>query len=210
MRRTEADLPVMPGELRVLLERCRLEEPLAWEAFTSWTRRRAAAILRAIGKLSKADREDVIADALSRLLRAVRHDGISGSSNAEIHGYVRATIRNQALNLLRARAQSLEAADESTWTSRDGDQGSREVADEQPSQDAQMIVSEQLGRVHEVLQSWSPADRYLFLAKINGVSSRTIQRTLSNPPFVSRMALATVNTRFHRLRRGLMDHMETP
>jgi hypothetical protein len=79
----------MPGELRGLLERCRAEETIAWELFTQWIRGRAAAVLRAIGNLSKADREDVIASTLNQLLRVVRHDGICGSSNAEIHAYVR-------------------------------------------------------------------------------------------------------------------------
>jgi hypothetical protein len=69
-------------------------------------------------------------------------------------------------------------------------------------------MSEQLGRGHDLLQSWAAADRYLFLAKINGVPARIIQQTLAQPPFDTRMAIATVDTRFHRLRRCLMDHME--
>ena len=63
-----------------------------------------------------------------------------------------------------------------------------------PSQDARVIMSEQLGRVHDLLQSWTAADRYLFLAKINGVPARTIQQTLADSPFETRVALATVNT----------------
>jgi DNA-directed RNA polymerase specialized sigma24 family protein len=203
-------LAVMPGELRGLLDRCRSEESLAWEAFTAWTRSRAAAILRAIGKLSRADREDIVAATLNQLFRVVRHDGISGNSDAEIHAYVRTTIRNQALNLLRARAQSLEAAEQSIWESHDGEPQNGEVTDERPSQDARAIVSEQLGRVQDLLQSWAAADRYLFLAKVNGVPARTIQQTLARPPFETRLALATVNTRFHRLRRCLMSHLEQP
>jgi hypothetical protein len=126
----------MPGELRGLLERCRSEEPRAWELFTDWIHSRAGAILRAIGKLSKADREDVVASTLNQLFRVVRHDGISGSSNAEIHAYVRATIRNQALNLLLTRAQSPDSAEHAAWDSGDGELRSREIADEEPSQDA--------------------------------------------------------------------------
>lgn len=200
--------PVMPGELRGLLERCRSEEPRAWELFTDWIQSRAGAILRAIGKLSKADREDVVAATLNQLFRVVRHDGISGSSNAEIHAYVRATIRNQALNLLRTRAQSPESAEHAAWYSGDVEPRSSEIADEGPPQDARAIMSEQLARVHALLQSWPAAERYLFLAKVNGVPARVIQQTLAQPPFDTRMAIATVDTRFHRLRRSLMNHME--
>jgi len=200
--------PLMPGELRCLLERCRAEETAAWEAFTHWIRTRAAAILRAIGSLSKADREDVVAATLNQLLRVVRQDGIAGSSNAEIHAYVRTTIRNQAFSLLRARTQSSAIGEQAAWCSGDGEPRHGEIADERPSQDARVIMSEQLARVHDQLRSWPAADRYLFLAKINGVPARTIQQTLAQPPFDTRMAIATVDTRFHRLRRCLMDRIE--
>jgi DNA-directed RNA polymerase specialized sigma24 family protein len=201
-------LAVMPGELRSLLDRCRSEESLAWEAFTAWTRSRAAAILRAIGKLSTADREDVVAATLNQLFRVVRHDGISGKSDAEIHAYMRAAIRNQALNLLRARAQSPATGEQAAWDAHGGEPQTGEAADERPAQDARVIMSEQLGRVHDLLQSWTAADRYLFLAKINGVPARMIQQTLGAPPFETRVALATVNTRFHRLRRSLVSQLE--
>jgi hypothetical protein len=69
-------------------------------------------------------------------------------------------------------------------------------------------MSEQLDRARELLQSWPAADRYLFLAKINGVPARIIRQTLAQPPFGARVAIATVDTRFHRLRRGLMRHLE--
>src|SRR4030095_8507077 len=139
--------PVMPGELRGLLERCRSEEPRAWELFTDWIQSRSGAILRAIGKLSKADREDVVAATLNQLFRVVRPDGNCGSSNAEIHAYVRATIRNQALSLLRTRAQSPQTAEHAAWYSGDGELRDGEIADERPSQDARAIMSEQLDRV---------------------------------------------------------------
>jgi len=90
----------------------------------------------------------------------------------------------------------------------DGEPRSSEIADDGPSQDARAIMSEQLGRVHALLQSWPAADRYLFLANINGVPARVIRQTLAQPPFDTRMAIATVDTRFHRLRRSLMNHME--
>jgi DNA-directed RNA polymerase specialized sigma24 family protein len=199
---------VTPGELRCLLERCRADETTAWEQFTYWVKTQGAVIFRAIRNLSKADRDDVIAGTLKQLLRVVRYDGISGSSNAEIHAYVHTTIRNQALDFLRTRAHSPEIGEPRVWDSAHGETRTNEIADEQPSQEARAITSEQLDRAHKLIQSWTAADRYLFLAKIKGVPARIIRQTLAQPPFDTLLAVATVDTRFHRLRRCLMDDLE--
>lgn len=197
-----------PGELHCLLERCRADETTAWEQFTSWVRTQGTAILRAIRDLSKADRDDVIAGTLKQLLRVVRDDGISGSSNAEIHAYVRTTIRNKALDFIRTRAHSPESGERRAQDSAEREERTSEIADGQPSQESRAITSEQLDRAHKLIQSWSPADRYLFLAKIKGVPARIIRQTLAQPPYETLLAIATVDTRFHRLRRCLMDNLE--
>jgi DNA-directed RNA polymerase specialized sigma24 family protein len=82
-----------------------------------------------------------------------------------------------------------------------------QVPDEAPSQAEQAIAAEQLGRAEKLLLSWSPEDRYLFIAKLNGVSTRLIQQTLERPPFECFTAVTTVDTRFHRLRKRLIEHL---
>jgi DNA-directed RNA polymerase specialized sigma24 family protein len=84
------------------------------------------------------------------------------------------------------------------------------MPDEASPQDAQAVATEQLGRVEKILASWSADDRYLFLAKLNGVSARVIQQTLERPPFNCFAAVTTVDSRFHRLRQRLIEDIREP
>jgi len=200
----------MAGELYALLERCRVEDALAWERLATWVKTRGRAILSAVDKLSDADGEDAVADTLTSLVTVVRRGGISGTSNAEIDAYVCRALRNRALNVLRGRTRRREvvaAASEVPNPDLAGSPTLEQVPDEAPSQAAQAIAAEQLGRAEKLLLSWSPEDRYLFIAKLNGVSARLIQQTLERPPFECFSAVTTVDTRYHRLRKRVIDHI---
>jgi DNA-directed RNA polymerase specialized sigma24 family protein len=201
---------VMPGELHGLLERCRAEDAVAWERFAAWVTMRGRAILSAVDKLSAADGEDAVADTLTRLITVVRRGEISGASNAEIDAYVCTALRNRALNVLRGRTRRREVvAVASEVPNPDLSEGPalEQVPDEGPSQAARTIAAEQLGRAEKFVLSWSPEERYLFMAKLNGVSARLIQQTLERPPFECFSAVTTVDTRYHRLRKRLIDHI---
>jgi DNA-directed RNA polymerase specialized sigma24 family protein len=166
--------------------------------------------LCAIDKLSHADQDDAVADALTSLVSVVRRNEISGASNAEIDAYVCRALRNRALNLLRGRTRRREVGAGVSEASDPDPAGSPVhdlVADAAPSQTARAIAAEQLGRVEKLLQCWSPEDRYLFIAKLNGVSTRLIQQTLERPPFQSFTAVTSVDTRFHRLRKRLIEQI---
>jgi DNA-directed RNA polymerase specialized sigma24 family protein len=196
---------VMPGELHILLERCRAGEAPAWERFAAWVKVRGRAILGGVDRLSAADGEDAVAETLKSLVTVVRRGEIRGASNAEIDAYVCTAIRNRALNVLRGRARRHEMDhDASTAPGREpsGRANYDEVPDETPPQDTQAVAAEQLGRAEKLLLSWPAEDRYLFIAKLNGVSARVIQGTLERPPFNCFTALTTVDSRFHRLRGG--------
>lgn len=200
----------MPGDLCGLLRRCRAEDAIAWEHLAAWVKARGRAVLGGIGKLSGADDEDVIAEALKSLVTVVRRGGIRGTSNAEIDAYVCAAIRNRALNVLRGRARR-RGAGETTPGTVDTDPASSgardEALDEASPQDLQAIAAEQLERAEKLLLSWPEDDRYLFIAKLHGVPARIIQATLERPPFESFSAVTTVDTRFYRLRKRLMEHI---
>ncbi len=203
----------MPGELHALLERCRAEDEPAWERLAAWVKTRGRAILGAVDKLSDADREDAVADTLKRLVTVVRRGEIRGASNAEIDAYVCTALRNGALNALRWRTRRREVGPGPSEVPRPdlaGSQPLEEAPDEAPSQDAQAIAAQDLGRAEKLLLSWSPEDRYLFIAKLNGVSARLIQQTLERPPFECFTAVTTVDTRFHRLRKRLIEHIREP
>jgi len=203
----------MPGELHTLLERCRTGEAPAWERFAAWVKVRSRVVLGGIDKLSDADGEDAVAEALKSLVTIVRRGEIRGASNAEIDAYVCTAIRNRALNVLRGRerrgelahrvfpAPGRESSESPTYD---------EMPDEASPQDAQAVATEQLGRAEKILASWSADDRYLFLAKLNGVSARAIQRTLGQPPFNCFAAVTTVDSRFHRLRQRLIEDIREP
>ena len=201
----------MAGELYALLERCRSEDALAWERFATWVKTRGRAILSAVDKLSDADGEDAVADTLTSLVTVVRRGEIRGASNAEIDAYVCRALRNRALNVLRGRTRRREviaAASDAPNPDQAGSPTLEQVPDESPSQAAQAIAAEQLGRAEKLLLSWSPEDRYLFIAKLNGVSARLIQQTLERPPFECFSAVTTVDTRYHRLRKRLIEHIQ--
>ncbi len=54
----------MPWELHTLLERCRTGEAPAWERFAEWVKVRSRVVLGGVDKLSDADGEDAVAEAL--------------------------------------------------------------------------------------------------------------------------------------------------
>jgi DNA-directed RNA polymerase specialized sigma24 family protein len=202
---------MMPGELHAMLERCRSDDSLAWERFAAWVKIRSRAILGTVDRLSDADGEDAVADTLTRLVTVVRRGEISGASNAEIDAYVCRALRNRALNVLRGRTRRREVVATTPEVMDPDLPGSPTVPldqmrDDAPSPTAQAIAVEQLGRAEKLLLGWPPEDRYLFIAKLNGVSARTIQQTLERPPFACFFAVTTVDTRYHRLRKRLIEH----
>jgi DNA-directed RNA polymerase specialized sigma24 family protein len=194
---------VIPGELHALLERCRANDGTAWERFAGWVTTRGRVILGGVDRLSQADGEDAVAETLRSLVTAVRRGEIRGASNAEIDAYVCTAIRRRALNVLRARARRREV-DASTAPP------AEVIQDDISWQDARAIAAEQLDRVEARLQAWPAEDRYLFIAKLNGVSAGVIRQTLEQPPFGHFIALATIDTRFHRLRQRLLDEVAEP
>jgi DNA-directed RNA polymerase specialized sigma24 family protein len=195
----------MSGELHDLLRRCRAGEVMAWEQLAAWVKGRGRAVLAGVQKLNGPDREDVVADTLNSLWLVIRRGEIRGVSNGEIDAYVCRAIRNKALNVLRAQVRRHQAGELAPSASPASPGESPEATDESPAQDRQVVMAEALERVEKSLLSWSPEDRYLFMAKLNDVSSKVIQETLGRPPFELFIALTTVDTRFHRLRKRLME-----
>jgi DNA-directed RNA polymerase specialized sigma24 family protein len=147
-------------------------------------------------KLSAADGEDALAETLKSLVTVVRRGEIRGASNAEVDAYVCMAIRNRALNVLRGRARRRELDHRASPGEPSENATYDEVPDETSPQDAQAVAAEQLGRAEKLLSSWPAEDRYLFLAKLHGVSARVIQRTLEQPPFNSFTAVTTVDSQF--------------
>ncbi len=202
---------MIAGELQGLLERCRAEDAIAWADFVAWVKRRARAVLSVYGKLSETDREDIVADTLKSLVPVIRRREIRGVSNSEIDAYVCQAIKNRALNLFRGYDRRRQAGESSAVHAAETSAIQwPDAVDEGPSQDVQVVIAEQLERAEKSLMSWSAADRYLFTARLNGVASKVIQETLRQPPFELHAELATIDTRFYRLRRRLAEEISRP
>src|SRR5262245_9346206 len=141
---------VMPGELHTLLERCRTGEAPAWERFTTWVKVRSRVVLGGIDKLSDADSEDAVAEALRSLVTIVRRGEICGASNAEIDAHVCTAIRNRALNVLRGRERRGEL-DHRASPAPDREPSESSAYDEVPDgaspQDARAVAAEGLAQV---------------------------------------------------------------
>lgn len=195
-----------PGELRRLLDRCRVDDPTAGERFTRLVHARGKATLASFGSLSRTDRDDVIGASLDRLLSAIRSGGIHGHSNSGIDAYICKVVIRQAFNLLRNRDRYGDTNQPRPGGSADRESQNGDVADDRPSQEGCSISSERLRRALKLLESWSLADQYLYFAKINGVPAKEIQHGLGQLGVA--IKLGTVDTWFHRLRSQLLCHMK--
>jgi DNA-directed RNA polymerase specialized sigma24 family protein len=186
------------GELRSVLDRCRAGNELAWEQWLAWVRTRAPAFLSEFRTLSAADKEDVAAAAIGRLVGTIRRDEIRGVINLEIETYVRRTIKNLALNLIRGRRARPDQ----------GHHLDEKLPDptQRPSEEA--VVSNLRARADEAVMRWPPKDRYLFFAKLEGVESAKIKVTLERPPYAEFISVKTVDTRYHKLKKTLREEID--
>jgi DNA-directed RNA polymerase specialized sigma24 family protein len=179
---------------RVLIDRCRDGEEQAWKefftAFQAFAQRR---LRRQFPALGLSDRADLIAATLERLMIAVRADRIHGTTDAEVGAYIARAVRHRALDLIdrrRPEAQLEEGA------RHDG------VNDERGYQRA--LVQ----KVTDIVSAWSPTEQYLFIQKSHGVPSERIKRELEQHPYSEFIDVATVDTRYHRLRSRLRSRLQ--
>ena len=136
---------------------------------------RGRAILGGVDRLSEADGEDAVAETLKSLVTAVRRGEIRGASNSEIDAYVCTAIRRARVERLRGRARRRQI---DAFTDTRGEV----IQDDVSWQDARAIAAEQLDRVEARLWSWPAKDRYLFIAKLNGVSARRSRHSATSSP----------------------------
>jgi len=183
--------------LRALFDQCHIgSNDAAWEQVLAWLRVRARSVLGGFQTLNDADREDVISHVGHRLIEAIRRREIRGTTDAEIESYVRTTLKNRALNVVRHRA-----------TRGQEEPVPEDLHDNAPSPSEQAVIAQALERARDAIMKWPPEDRYLFIAKLEGVSSARIKATLEQPPYRQFVAITTVDTRYLRLRRILHEQV---
>jgi DNA-directed RNA polymerase specialized sigma24 family protein len=176
----------LPGVLR----RCRLGDESAWGEFHAWVDIIARWSLAAFNGLGRADRQDIVATAIERLIPVVRGDRIRGTTGLEIKAYVARAIRNIALNIIRSRRD---------YGDIESEPGKVEATQEDRAQGRALL---------RIVEQWPPADRFLFIQKMNGVSSERIKAELEQTPYKVFIALSTVDTRYHKMRARLREQFE--
>jgi DNA-directed RNA polymerase specialized sigma24 family protein len=177
---------------RALVDACRQDRQGSWEefvdAFTALAQRR---LRRHFHGLTPTDRADLISATLERLVEVVRNGQIRGASDAEVGAYVARAVRNQALDFVERRGAEAPL-DEAGQRGHDGGAYQRALVQ----------------RIMDIVGSWPPADRLVFVQKWYGVPSDRIRRELEASPYAEFIDTATVDTRYLRLRARLRARLE--
>jgi DNA-directed RNA polymerase specialized sigma24 family protein len=178
---------------RSLVDRCRDGDEGAWEEFVVSFRALAQRRLRQFHGLGPSDRADLASATLERLVVAVRGGHIRGGTDAEVSAYITRAVRNQALDLISRRRPEtpLDDGDRHDW-----------------AKEGQAYERALMQEVTDIVSSWSPTERFLFVQKSHGVSSERIKQELEHGPYAEFIDVATVDTRYHRLRTRLRSRLE--
>jgi DNA-directed RNA polymerase specialized sigma24 family protein len=151
----------------------------------------ARSVLGAFRTLSGAQREDLAADVMQRLLEAVREGRIAAASDGEVAGYIRQALRNAARDLLerlRVRGET--------------DEPSGGLPGPGADPERMAIALQGLARIRAAMDAWPLVDRLLFLMKLEGAPAADVRAALASGLGVH-IDGRTVDTRFFRLRRKL-------
>jgi DNA-directed RNA polymerase specialized sigma24 family protein len=182
----------LPLTLAALLRRCATEEADAWAELGALVRRVAGRALRPFPGLTPAERQDVEAGALERLVEAIRAGEIRGTSDGEIAGYIAQVLRRRALDLLSAASRARRAGGVPP-----------DLAAPDPDPERQAAMREAIAAVRGEMATWSPQDQLLFLLKLHGTSAGGIRTGLARV-FGHAVEAGTVDTRYFRLRAKLV------
>jgi DNA-directed RNA polymerase specialized sigma24 family protein len=192
-------------ELWRLIDRCRRDDPGAWEVLYGVVRRVARTVL-ATFRIRDADREDILASLWEPVMRALKQGQPTGTSDLEIVAYFRSAVRNRALNFLRARRQRPDAPD---GQRRSADHEADDPLDALRCPDPGPEERAMLEAAIRCINRWSAEDRFIFLEKLHGVPATEIKKALEAAPFRTFLAPATIDTRFHRLQSRLRATLDS-
>ena len=148
---------------------------------------------RQFQRFGPSDRADLASATLERLMIAVRGGHIRGTTDGEVGAYIARAVRNQALDLISRRRIEVPIDDAHQYDEpREGHAYHR------------LLVQ----KITEIVSAWSPTERFLFVQKSHGVSSEWIKQQLEHSPYCEFIDVATVDTRYHRLRIRLRSRLE--
>lgn len=185
-------------DLVSIIERCRAGANSAWNEFDEWFKDKAGRILGRY-RLGEGRLEEVRARCRENIFKAIQSGAIRGQTSGEIAAYIATAVKHEALD---------------ACAERQGEELPTDVLDPMSNPERNAIARIDLERAEGIIQSWPANDRFLFIEKIQGVSASTIREELMRH-FGEGIAVATVDSRFSKLRQGLRealgrsDHDET-
>lgn len=189
----------MGTPVRAVIDKCMAGDELACEEFYESYDTLAGRVLRHLfPRMTSADRADIASTALERLLMALKSNRINGTSDGELRAYMSAAVKNAGLDLV-TRKRVLGPG----WPSEE----SMLPPDNSASPERVAIARALAENVRRLLSQWPAADRYIFVQKLHGVSSAQIRANLDRSPFRLCLEVATIDTRYWRLRHLLMREL---
>lgn len=169
-----------------LVKRCSDGDPDAWRAFLGPFEEVGRRALRSL-RLSAADVDDVLADALTALYAG----GLAqfrGSTNAELVVFLKTVVRNRGLDVLKHRNRWVP-------TESPGERAAAEAVAAPGIADDECVefLRQEVARLRR-------EDQELFLMKARGLKEREIAEQLRRPPGTIASQIARL---LERLRAGL-------
>jgi len=153
-------------DLPDLFRRCQRKEEAACEALYRWVSRMASSILaRDFANLSRVEREEAADKARYRIVEAMIHGrihAVNANSNWPLIRYVTQVIENAAKDVARQRRDTDGTDQVETYP----------AGGSSPERSA--IAREVLTCIERVLNSLEAIDRFIYVLKWRGASTRTI------------------------------------
>jgi RNA polymerase sigma factor (sigma-70 family) len=150
-----------------VVKRCGDGDPEAWRAFLPLFQEVGRRALRTF-RLSPADADDIIADALTSLFAgSLMH--FRGGTTAELLAFLRTIVRNRALDVLKHRHRWIPTASPGEATAFEPDPP--RVADD-----------ECVEFLRQAVAALRREDRELYLMKARGLKEREIAEQTGRPP----------------------------
>jgi len=179
------------ADLLDLVRRCRGGDPEAWRAFLSPLQEIGRRALRSF-RLSTADSEDILADALTALYAG----GLSqfrGGSIAELVAFLKAVVRNRAIDFVKGQKRQ-EGYPE--------DLAGNTAGSAPPDFSTEISEAECVEFLRQEVARLKREDRELYLMKARGMKEREIAELTGRPPGTIASQIARL---LERLRASLKD-----
>lgn len=171
-----------------LLRRCRAQEESAWTEFRGWFHGLAARVLARFANLTPLEREEAEDMARVSIALEVGDGRVKAEGDGAVVGYARIVLANAARDVWRRR--------------RPQEPLPPDLGDRSPTPAERAAVRAELARLERRIGAWSAEDRFIFVMKLDGASTATIQADLARL-FGRHVSPEAIDVRVHRLRGAL-------